>query len=159
LKAGAKSFGVCLLAATACAAEDVRPWQLRLAVGAAEIHRSSSDGAGGAIQVARVSRHDVVRVAAGLGFGGADEGYAVADLGLELRLCSAGCRVAPYVGAGVGLLGESEFSGGVYRAGGGLELRVGSRNLVRVGIERGSHGGESGPHLIYVGFARRWGSR
>jgi hypothetical protein len=108
--------------------------------------------------VARLLARDILRLEGGMLLGGADEGFGILDLGAEARLCSR-CRIAPFVNAGGGFLTEPEYTGLFGRVGGGIVLRVSSADAVRAGFQRATHDGESGPHLFYVGYVRRWGER
>lgn len=147
-------------AAANAQAQDARPWLIRVEAGSAEIHRFVPDPQGiiVGVRVAHIWKNDLVRVDFGVARSSADRGFFTADAGVELRLCNAGCRVAPYVGAAFGSLvepiyGDSRMS----RAGGGIEIRLSPNQLLRVGIQRGRHGRDArGPHLITVGWSHRF---
>jgi hypothetical protein len=126
--------------------------------GTAEIHRPSSDGGALGLRLARVLGEGRLRLDAGLLGSGADEGFVVLDAGVEARLC-ARCTVAPFVGGGIGFLAEPEFTGAVLCLNAGLELHLGDRTVLRVGLQRATHGGRSGPHLIRAGVGYRFGGR
>jgi hypothetical protein len=148
---------VLVFVAPAARAEELRPWMVSGAGGLAAIHETSRTGPFLGIQVHRVLWGDRLRLDAGGLAATADEGFGVLDVGIELRICSAPCTAAGYIGVGAGILSEPEFGGGSFRLDGGLEVRLSDRNVLRIGVQGGTHGGRSGPHLIAVGFGRRFG--
>jgi hypothetical protein len=131
----------------------------RVEAGTAEFHVSRGVFVGA--RVARTWHNDLLRLDAGILAGSGDEGFFAVDAGPELRLCSAPCRVAPFLGVTMGVLREPRFgTAGISRAGGGVEIAVGARNLLRVGLYRGKHGSGQlsagrGPHIITIGYGRR----
>lgn len=133
----------------------------RVEAGTAEFHVSR--GAMVGARVARTWHNDLLRFDVGLLTGSGDEGFFAADAGPELRFCPARCRVAPFLGTYLGALREPRFgTSGNSRAGGGVEVRAGANNLVRVGFYYGKHGAGRlargrGPHVIAVGYGRRFG--
>ena len=164
-----RHFGVsamkCLMVAALCTitapelrAEELKPWVVLVEGGTAEIHRSSSDGGAAGLWVGRALRQDHVRVLGGFWASSADESFVVIEVAGELRLCGVRCRVAPYIEAGVGYLGEPEFGGASFQVGGGIDVRIGTNNLLRASVRRGTHGGSSGPHALMVAFGHRFGS-
>lgn len=136
------------------AAQDATgPWYVRFELGSAEIHRAETDGVwvGGRLG-RRLGERGTLRVDGGITWSDADEGFAALDLGLELRPLPRG-RVTPVLGAGVGILGEPEFTGEVLRAFVGLDVRLGPRLAVRAAVQRAQHGGEQGPDILYGALA------
>ena len=134
----------------------------RVEAGTAEFHVSRGAFAG--VRVARTWHRDLLRFDVGMLTGSGDEGFFAVDAGPELRLCPARCRVVPFLGVSMGVLREPRFgTGGISRAGGGVEIAVGGRNLFRVGLYRGQHGtgqlsAGRGPHVITIGYGRRFGA-
>ena len=156
--------GVFVLSLVSVVAEAQTPQRglWRVEAGTAEFHVSR--GAMVAARVARTWRNDLIRLDAGILAGNADDGFFAVDVGPELRLCPARCRVVPFLGVSMGVLREPRFgTGGISRAGGGVEIAVGARNLLRVSLYRGKHGtgqlsAGRGPHVITFGYGRRFGA-
>jgi hypothetical protein len=148
---------VLLFIAPVAKAEGLRPWMVSGAGGLAAIHETSRTGPFLGIQVHRILWGDRLRLDAGALVAAADEGFGDLGVGIEFRLCSEPCTAAGYIGVGAGVLSEPEFGGGSFRLDGGLEVRLSERNVLRLGVQGGTHGGRSGPHLISVAFGRRFG--
>ena len=142
-------------------AQVVPPWVVRVEGGMADHHKfvEQPRGAIAGVRIARVWARDLVRLDFGAAASTADEGFFMADVGLELRLCRAGCRVTPFVGAFVGSLVEPTYDySRASRAGGGVDIQLGTRHAVRVALFRGRHDRDArGPHAFVIGYARRFG--
>ena len=142
-------------------AQEPPPWLVRAEVGMADHHRFVAEprGAIAGVRFARSWSRDLLRLDIGAAGSTADEGFFVADAGVELRLCRAGCRVTPFVAGFVGTLVEPRYDySGTSRAGGGVELRLGDRQAVRVAAYRGRHDRDArGPHAMTVGYSHRIG--
>jgi hypothetical protein len=150
---------IVLLGCSGAHAEEVRPWMFSAEGGLAAIHRTSLEGPFIGIRLHRVLWDDRLRLdAAGLA-AAADEGFGVLEVGLEFRSCRAPCGTTAYLGAGTGRISEPEFGGWASRLDGGLEVRLSERNVLRFGVQGGTHGGSAGPHHISVAFGRRFGGR
>ena len=142
-----------LLPASGLDAASPGPWSIRVEGGLSRIH-SDDRGAGGALRVARdlgAARGASLEV--GLMSG---HSYAALDLGLEARLCR-GCRFAPFLGIGVGALGEEDYTGWLARVTGGVAAPMGTRVFLRASAQLAVHGGQRGPHLFTVGLGYRFG--
>ncbi len=128
---------------------------LRLEIGRAEIHRASRTGAAVGLRVGRrVDARGITRLELGASYSGADEGYAVLEVGAEVRPLATG-RVTPVVGVGAGFLVEPTFRGEVLRGTAALEVEVSERIALRLGGQLGHHGGERGPHTVFFGIEWR----
>lgn len=154
---------LCLVTATSAEAQGTRRWLIRVEGGVAEIHRFAPERRGIVLGVraARVWSDDLVRLDWGITGSRADQGFFSVDLGIELRLCRAQCRVVPYVTAAVGSLVEPIYdSSSTSRAGGGIDIRLDANQLLRVGICLGRHSRDArGPHSLTIGYSRRFGAR
>ena len=152
---------VFLLAPVTALAQTGPAWIVRAEAGMAGHHKlvANPRGAVAGVRVARVWSRDLVRLDAGAAGSNADEGFFAADVGLELRLCRAGCRVTPFVAAFVGTLVEPTYGHSrMARAGGGIDISVGARQALRVAAYRGRHDREArGPHTVLIGYSRRFG--
>lgn len=143
-------------------AQEIPPWVVRVEGGMADLHRFAAEPTGAMIGVraARVWSPDVVRIDFGAMTSRADQGLFMADVGLEVRLCHAGCFLTPFVAGFVGTLVEPIYSySHASRAGVGIDVRLGARHAVRVATFRGRHSRDArGPHTITVGYAWRVGN-
>lgn len=107
------------------------PWTIRVEGGFSRIHLDDR-GKGGALRVAR----DIGAARAGSLEVGLMSGpsYVALDLGLEARLCRA-CRLTPFLGIGVGALGEEDYAGWLARVTGGVAAPLGSRVILRASAQ------------------------
>jgi hypothetical protein len=142
------------LAAAPARAQDPRPWSVIAEAGRSSLHEDD-DPRVGALRLAR-SFGEGRRFRAHAGFVGSS--YFVLDGGAEVALCTA-CRAAPFLGAGIGLMGEDEFVGAALHLNAGVEVALGSRAALRLAGQLGRHGGQRGPHAITLGIAVHFGSR
>ena len=145
--------GFVLLLASPLLAQDARPWAIRMEGAVMQSHSDDTLPAG------------ALRLSTALGSAGTSLDIGVTgsaslsvDVGLEQRLCR-NCRVTPFVGAGVGFLGEDGYSGLMVRGTAGIEAALGSDWFARVSGQIGRHDGQSGPHQFAVGFGRRFGRK
>jgi hypothetical protein len=140
----------------------MRPWAVTLEAGVSDMHgKTAADGPGGAFRASRrLMGHDWLRGEVALTGGSADEdrGFGTAEIGLEIRLCTA-CRVTGFAGGGGGYLKEAHWDGGLLRANVGAESRISDRLSVRLMAQAGTHDGVRGPHLATLGLIWRFGSR
>jgi hypothetical protein len=129
-----------------------RAWSLRVDVGRAEIHKADQ-GRGWRLGLDRdVDPRGTVRLGVAL----VVEGMAGLDLGVEVVPLPRSI-VSPFASVGGGPMGEEGFSGTYSRVTGGVQLRANDRYTLRAFIQRGSHGGQRGPHLMGAGFEYRFG--
>lgn len=133
-------------------AQGGRAWHITAAVGQSDIHENRSSGFGWAAHVGR-SRANARGVFAELGLAGgtSDEGFLALDGGVGIRVLPNSV-ISPVLGVGAGVMGEPEYTGLFLRATGGVDVRLTSRARARLVVQRGSHGGQSGPHLATIGL-------
>ncbi len=140
-------------------AQEVLPWTLRAEFGGSEIHHPQHDGYAFAFRVSRTLEHSGKLCAEGsIVTGSADEGFLYFDSGLEFKPFP-NLLFSPFIGAGIGLLAEPEYFGEILRISAGTDINLGPRIAFRLNMQRGRHGGMSGPHLITIGLGIRFGSR
>jgi hypothetical protein len=149
-----------LAVADVAAAQDVRRGAVRVEFGPAAIHGdiSSGDGVHIAARIAYGWQDDRLRLEAGFLHGTADDGFTGADVGMELRGCPSRCRVVPWVAVALGGINDQLGAAPMARLSLGLDVKLSSNHLLRVGLLRSTHGkGFSGPNGIVFGFSRRVG--
>ncbi len=129
------------------------PWFLRVEAGQAEPHNWSDKGGWLGIRVARqVDQTGYLRFDAGIAYSSADENFLTLELGLEAKPLPLAV-FTPFIGASVGLLTEPEFGGEVFRVVFGVAVNPRARApRLRFGVQRGRHGGVSGPHVFFGGI-------
>jgi hypothetical protein len=156
------ALGLLLIAAPRAHAQDAGRWIVHADVGAAAIHRfvSAPEGAAAGVRIARAWMNDRLLLDAGVLGSSADRGFFLVDFGGELRFCGAGCRVAPFVGGAAGSLIEPIYGDSKSRRiGGGVEVRLGPKQLLRFSAYSGGHSANArGPHVITIGYVRRFGA-
>ena len=144
-----------LLISNSLLAQQQRSSFWRIEAGQADIHRASSTGAAVAVRVGLgADRAGVVRLDLGASYSGADEGYLTLELGAEVRPL-ARARATPVAGVGVGLLTEPEFGGPIVRGTLAVDVEVAKGMALRLGAQRGRHGGARGPNVFFVGLEFR----
>lgn len=157
--AASLSIAVCM--AAPAGAQPVAPWLVRVEAGSATIHRFVAEPSGplAGVRLARGWQDDRVRFDVGLTKSAADRGFVLIDGAFEVRLCRSTCRVTPFAHVAAGPLIEPGYGHSrSFRAGGGVEVMLRRDDLVRFTIARGVHGRDArGPHLISVGYSRRFG--
>lgn len=132
--------------------EDVDPWFFRAEAGSAQIHNWDDRELWLALRVGRsLGTSGLFRLGAGLTYSGSGEGFVTFELDLEVLPLPA-YVVTPVLGAGLGLLTESEWGGPVFDAWGGLSVRISRMLALRAVYQYGVHGGEEGPEGFLLGF-------
>jgi len=132
---------------------------LRFEYGRSEIHRQNSDGNVKSLHISRsISKDRSFHATGSIVAGSADEGFGYMDLGIEWRPFND-FPLSPFIGAGGGFLIEPEYTGDIFRASFGSDINLGSVFTFRFGLQRGIHGGASGPHLMTVGLGVRSNSK
>ncbi|HET9315935.1 MAG TPA: hypothetical protein VFQ51_10115 [Vicinamibacteria bacterium] len=81
--------------------------------------------------------------------------YGAVDLGVEAHPWP-GSRVSPFVGAGLGLMGEEDYGGPFFRGTAGLQVMLSRSVLLRGAVQAGTHDGQAGPHLATIGLGWRF---
>jgi hypothetical protein len=145
---------VALAAATTntLGAQPPRQWAVRVAAGPSRMHENDK-GSAMTLHLARAGTEGYVRVEGGL-LAGSD--YGGAEVGLELDTPPRS-RASLFLGVGVGVLGEDGFGGPFGRIGAGVAVSLPPRYAVRASVQRGVHGGETGPNLVLIGFEGHFG--
>ena len=141
-----------LLAASRPAAAQQKPRNsFRLEAGKAEIHSASNTGGMLGLRFARrLGDGGVVRTELGASYSSADENYFALDAGAEVRPL-ARYRVTPALGVGAGFIVEPEFRGELLRGTVALDTELSAHLALRIGAQLGYHGGERGPHSLFLG--------
>jgi hypothetical protein len=147
-------MGAVVLVANPLRAQETKPWTMRMESSLMQIH-SDDRAPAGALRLSRALGADG---ATAVDVGLSASGYLSLDAGIERRLCTR-CRIQPFLGGGIGLLGEDGYTGWMVRGTAGLEAPLGSGWVGRVSGQLGSHGGQSGPHMVTIGLGRRFGTR
>ena len=135
------------------AQDDVDRWFARFAAGSTRLHEYNDQSAWFESRVGRGFGRQFVSL--DVGFAGCAAGFGSLTSGLEFKPIPQ-ARVSPYARVEAGVLGESDFGGGVYGIGAGIALRLQPRAGLRFGTALNSHGGQRGPVSFYGGFEFRW---
>jgi hypothetical protein len=133
------------------------PWFIEAEFGRADIHDREAEGNWLAVRVGRrLDASGYARLGLGYTTSSADGGFGTLELGIELQPLPR-TVVTPFLGLGAGFLGESDFFGTMVRVTLGVDVRLQRHISIRGGIQRGSHGGEPGPNVIFGGVDFRIG--
>jgi hypothetical protein len=151
---------IVLAAASVAEAQDTHRGVVRVEFGNAAIHGrlSRGDGVHIAARLAYGWQDDRIRLEAGIIRGTADDGFTGADVGMELRGCPRACRVVPWLAVALGGINDRLGAAPMARLSLGLDVKLSTNHLLRVGLLRSTHGkGSSGPNGLVLGFSRRIG--
>ena len=132
-------------------AQQVRTRRIRFEAGYSSNHAGSDKSIGGAVRFGISREPDVFRLETGL-IAGAP--YLGLDAGLEVRFPRR-ASLGMVLRAGGGLLIEDGYIGVFVRGGGGVEFDLSPRVALRATAQAGSHGGDGGPHHLYLGLDYR----
>jgi len=152
--------GIILAGASAAEAQPAKRGVVRVEFGHAAIHGriSRGDGALVAGRLAYGWQDDRIRLEGGIFHGTADDGFTGADVGMELRGCPSTCRAVPFVTVALGGIHDRLGAAPLARLSLGLDVKLSTNHLLRVGLLRGTHGkGSSGPNAWVIGLSRRIG--
>ena len=151
---------ILLASAGAAEAQAAKRGIARVEFGNAAIHGriSRGDGMHLAARLAYTWQDDRIRLEGGIFHGTADDGFTGADVGMELRGCASTCRAVPFVTVALGGINDRLGAAPLARLSLGLDVKLSTNHLLRVGLLRGTHGkGSSGPNAWVIGFSRRIG--
>lgn len=144
--------------APASARAQSSPWSMGVEFGHAVVHRSTGTGVLVGLRLNRsLPGIDHVRLATRAYASPADESFLVLDAGAELAPLPR-ARVRPLLGLGAGLLVEPEYVGPVLSGTAGVQAQLSRSVTFGVHLQRGRHGGERGPDLLFLALEYRGGS-